>query len=169
MARTFQIIGASPRKPLMSDFLQRCSLDPETAFTTDRPQFQRRCADYYQAVADHPPRPTLLTALSYFDQEPNHSNRSTVGFAVDLGCGDGRDTAELLRHRWRVLAIDGDRDALDRLRQRQDIDRTYLETRTQRFEDLTLPPDVDLVNASFSLPFCPPSTLQTYGKNWSEP
>ena len=75
---------------------------------------------------------------------------------MDLGCGDGRDTVELLRQNWRVLAIDGEPEAIARLRQRQDIDRTYLETRVQRFEDLTLPPDVDLINASFCLPFCPP-------------
>jgi len=79
-----------------------------------------------------------------------------MGLAVDLGCGDGRDTVELLRRHWRVIAVDGEPEAITRLRRRQDIDRTYLETRVQRFEDLTLPPDVDLINASFCLPFCPP-------------
>lgn len=82
-----------------------------------------------------------------------------MGFAVDLGCGDGRDTVELLQQHWRVLAIDGEAEAIARLRQRPDINRTYLETRVQQFEDLTLPPEVDLINASFCLPFCPPAAF----------
>jgi SAM-dependent methyltransferase len=80
-----------------------------------------------------------------------------VGDAVDLGCGDGRDTVELLRRNWRVLAIDGEAEAIARLRQRPDVNRTYLETRVQTFESLVLPPNVDLINASFCLPFCPPA------------
>lgn len=120
------------------------------------PQFQRRWAAYYQAVAGRPPRETLLTALERFSTESSTSPRRT---AVDLGCGDGRDTVEILRHNWRVIAVDGEPEAIERLRRRSDINRTYLETRVQRFEELTLPPDVDLVNASFCLPFCPPSSF----------
>ena len=48
---------------------------------------------YYDAAGDDP-RHTMLDALVRFD-EP--------GFAVDLGCGTGRDTFELLRRGWRVL------------------------------------------------------------------
>lgn len=116
-------------------------------------QFQRRWTDYYQAVAGRPPRPTLLTALALAEAEPGPGRPR---LAVDLGCGDGRDTVELLRRGWRVLAIDGEAEAINRLRQRPDIDRSLLETRVQRFEDLTLPPALDLINASFCLPFCPP-------------
>ena len=95
-------------------------------------------------------------ALKNFAAEsPPNSRR----IAVDLGCGDGRDTVALLQHQWRVIAIDGEPDAIARLRRRSDINRTYLETRVQRFEDLTLPPDVDLINASFCLPFCPPDSF----------
>ncbi|MBE9138075.1 class I SAM-dependent methyltransferase [Nodosilinea sp. LEGE 07088] len=121
------------------------------------PLFPRRWAEYYQVVTGRPPRETLLMALDHFNSEALSCSRTTVGFAVDLGCGDGRDTAELLRCHWRVLAVDGEPDAIALLRNNQNIDRTYLETRVQRFEDLTLPPDVDLINASFCLPFCPPS------------
>lgn len=85
--------------------------------------------------------------------------------AVDLGCGDGRDTVELLRRNWRVIAIDGEPEAIARLRQRSDINRTYLETRVQRFEELTLPPDVELINASFCLPFCSP---EAFTELWGE-
>ena len=107
---------------------------------------------YYQATKGRPPRETLLSALAQFDAEPASENRR---FAVDLGCGDGRDTVELLRQGWRVLAIDGDKNAIARLRKRSGVNRTFLETRVQRFEALTLPPAVDLINASFCLQFCP--------------
>lgn len=124
--------------------------------TADAHQFQRRWANYYEAVAGRPPRPTLMAALDRFQTDAPLGNRGPAGMAVDLGCGDGRDTVELLRRNWRVLAIDGEPEAIARLRQRSDINRTYLETRVQKFEDLVLPPDVDLINASFCLPFCPP-------------
>ena len=127
------------------------------AAASDLPHFQRRWTDYYQAVAGRPPRETLLMALEYFSAEPSASVRMT---AVDLGCGDGRDTVEILRRsNWRVIAVDGEPEAIERLRRRSDINRTYLETRVQRFEELTVPPDVDLVNASFCLPFCPPDSF----------
>ncbi|MEO1402747.1 MAG: class I SAM-dependent methyltransferase [Cyanobacteria bacterium J06635_1] len=134
-------------------------MEPATSPAGDTSQFKRRWADYYQAVAGRPPRDTLVTALDRFSAESKTSSetpKSTPGFAVDLGCGDGRDTVELIRRNWRVLAIDGEPEAIVRLTRRQDINRIYLETRVQRFEDMTLPPGVDLINASFCLPFCPP-------------
>ncbi|HKW53315.1 MAG TPA: class I SAM-dependent methyltransferase, partial [Stellaceae bacterium] len=57
--------------------------------------------EYYERVAGRPPRPTLLAALERFGAEGGQS-------ALDLGCGDGRDTIELLRRGWRVLAIDAE-------------------------------------------------------------
>ncbi|MGP1385304.1 MAG: class I SAM-dependent methyltransferase [Thainema sp.] len=132
-------------------------MDNPTLSAADANQLHDRWVNYYQAVSNRPPRATLLAALNSFTTQAEPNAEPTAGFAVDLGCGNGRDTVELLRRNWRVLAIDGEPEALTRLRQRQDIDRTYLETRVQRFEELTLPPDVDLINASFCLPFCPPS------------
>lgn len=109
------------------------------------------CA-YYSAVEGHPPRNTLLQALKQFAKE------STVpGCAIDLGCGDGRDTVELLRQGWRVLAIDGEPEAIARLQNRTDVTLDRLETRVDRFESLRLPESADLINASFCLPFCPPA------------
>ena len=139
----------------MCDFFTRWPIT-EPSLSADLPQFQRRWTDYYEAVAGRPPRETLLLALENFASEPSANLRRT---AVDLGCGDGRDTVALLHQKWRVIAIDGEPDAIARLRRRSDINRTYLETRVQRFEELTLPPAVDLVNASFCLPFCPPDSF----------
>jgi trans-aconitate methyltransferase len=92
--------------------------------TTFKP-FERDWLAYYQAVAGRPPRNTLLTALNYFEAEaPVDSPR----VAVDLGCGDGRDTVELLRRGWQVLAIDGEAQAIARLLERPDMNRDRLQT-----------------------------------------
>ncbi|HWB23087.1 MAG TPA: membrane dipeptidase [Gaiellaceae bacterium] len=100
---------------------------------------------YFDNVEDDP-RETLLDAISRFD-EP--------GFAVDLGCGTGRDTRALLDAGWSVLAIDGEQDGIDRLRAAIPDDGGRLQTQVARFHEATWP-TADLVNASFSLPFCPP-------------
>ncbi|WP_448598461.1 class I SAM-dependent methyltransferase [Thermoleptolyngbya sp.] len=122
---------------------------------------QQNYQENYPAVGGCPPRTTLMKALAFCDADA----RPLPRFAVDLGCGDGQDTAELLRRGWRVLAIDCKPEAIARLRQRSDLDRTHLETRVQHFENLTLPPDVSLINASFCLPFCPP---QHFAQLWEE-
>ena len=107
---------------------------------------------YYAATAGRPPRDTLLLALERWHAE--HGERP--GFAVDLGCGDGRDTVELVRRGWRVLAIDSEASAIERLEARDDLaDRELLTTRCARMEDATWP-EADLVNSSFALPLCPP-------------
>ncbi|HJV28890.1 MAG TPA: class I SAM-dependent methyltransferase [Gaiellaceae bacterium] len=103
---------------------------------------------FYDAVAERPPHDTLLGALDRFE---------APGFAVDLGCGDGRDTVELLRRGWRVLALDGQAEAIRRLRERVDEHAAErLESRVARFEEARWP-EADLVNSSFALPFCPPA------------
>ena len=54
-----------------------------------------------------------------------------------------------------MVAIDGEQDAIDRLRASVAGADDRLETEVARFEDAHWP-SCDLVNASFSLPFCPP-------------
>jgi tellurite methyltransferase len=49
--------------------------------------------NYYQAVEGRPPRETLLKALAHFEAD---SPLDQTRLAIDLGCGDGRDTVELL-------------------------------------------------------------------------
>ncbi|MGB8702392.1 MAG: class I SAM-dependent methyltransferase [Thermosynechococcaceae cyanobacterium] len=121
--------------------------------TTQTLDFVRDWTTYYQAVAGRPPRDTLLNALACFESEADYPAQR---FAIDLGCGDGRDTVELLRRGWRVLGIDGEPEAIARLQSRPDLDPKALETRVEPFESLVLPASVDLINASFCLPFCPP-------------
>jgi len=111
---------------------------------------------YYDAAKDGPPRETLLLALDLF--EAAGVTTGAERRAVDLGCGEGRDTAELLRRGWRVLAIDAEREAVERLRARNDLDSgaaARLEARISSFEEAEWG-RADLVNSSFALPFCPP-------------
>jgi membrane dipeptidase len=105
-------------------------------------QTWRRWGRYFDMAGDDA-RPTLLDALDRFD-EP--------GLAVDLGAGTGRDTAELLRRGWNVIAIDGEREAIDRLLTLVGDESSRLETRVGRLEDEPWP-QCDLVNASYALPF----------------
>jgi SAM-dependent methyltransferase len=111
-------------------------------------------------VGGRPPRDTLLAALERFEGE-----NLVSGFAVDLGCGEGRDTIELLRRGWRVLSIDGEKEAIARLLSRPDIVSERLETQLTHFETTVLPEAVDLINASFSLPFCSP---EHFPKFWEK-
>lgn len=111
---------------------------------------------YFEAVLGKPARETLLDALARFESEG-----SEPGFAIDFGCGEGRDSAELLRRGWKVLAIDGNTSAFEFMRRRTDFPRVAKDparftTRVVRMEDADLPP-CDLLNASFSLPFVDPA------------
>ena len=109
---------------------------------------------YYDVARSGTPRTTLLQALDLFDSEPPGGR-----FAVDLGCGEGRDTVELLRRGWRVLAIDAEHEAISRLRARPEAARSdLLETEVASFEEAAWP-EPALVNASYALPFCPPAAF----------
>lgn len=109
-----------------------------------------RWARYYAAAGDDP-RETLLAALDAFEREASARAR----LAVDLGCGTGRDTFELLRRGWRVLAIDAQQPALEAVRRGARAGGERLETLQARMEGAAWPA-AELVNSSFALPFCPP-------------
>jgi SAM-dependent methyltransferase len=122
-------------------------------------QPSNRWAAYYQAVANNPPRDTLRRALTLFGTD---YTRPISRRAIDLGCGAGVDTLELLRQGWQVLAIDRNPEAITWLTQRvSPADQPRLTTRTAAFETVELPP-VELINASHSLPFCPPEQFETF-------
>jgi SAM-dependent methyltransferase len=109
---------------------------------------------FFDVVAGKPPRDTLLLALRRFDEEgaPPFPRR-----AIDLGAGEGRDTAELLRRGWRVEAIDGHEESMRRIWARPDlvsVDR--LVTTRATYEGCVLAA-CDLLNASYALPFCDPA------------
>jgi tellurite methyltransferase len=115
---------------------------------------------FYEVTQHRPPHATLLKALELFGDEEN-----TKRFAVDLGCGSGRDTLELLRRGWQVLAVDHETQGIERLR--QSVPESYLahlQTRVSSFEELGDLPECDFINASYSLPFCHPTR---FGGLWA--
>ncbi|MFG0305438.1 MAG: methyltransferase domain-containing protein [Phycisphaerales bacterium JB040] len=129
---------------------------PEAAQRRDWPA-------YFDRMEGKPPRETLIRAASSFD---------TPGFAVDLGCGAGRDTQELLERGWRVWACDASEDGLRRVRANpvcaRGLEAGTLEVVPASFEriaggEVSLP-SCDLLNASFALPFCPPGC---FGRLWA--
>ena len=106
---------------------------------------------YFEATKGREPRQTLLDVLDTFDRDPLLQR-----CAIDLGCGEGRDTAEMLRRGWKVHAIDGHPDGIKRLISREDLGNpANLTMQLAPFEAVELPA-CDLLNASFSLPFCAP-------------
>lgn len=112
-------------------------------------------------MAGTPARPLLLRALdsvAYSDETAGGIRGGSV--AVDLGAGEGRDTVELLRRGWRIVAIDGEPEAGRRLLARGDlVGRDRLEVVVAGFEEVELP-RCALLNAAYALPFCPPSGFE---------
>ena len=113
---------------------------------------------YYAVTVARPPWPTVLEAIRRFESEDGPS--APARFAVDLGCGAGRDARALLRSGWRVVAIDREPEAVDALlAATPTADRPHLETRVSDLASADIPP-CDLVNASLSLPFLAPDDYQ---------
>ena len=112
---------------------------------------------YYEAVSGNPPRDTTLLALDKWHEE----NPTSIRYAIDLACGEGRDTLEFLRRGWRVLAVDSEPEALRWLTSRDDLPASAVRPASAMLETLCSPMEdaafgrADIVNASFALPFCP--------------
>jgi tellurite methyltransferase len=115
----------------------------------------RDWAAYYEKLRDRPPRKTALLALDRFGPPPRGWR------AIDLGCGDGRDTIEMLRGGWRVLAVDAEAVALERLKGRPDLPAgAIVDAVVSRFEKVQLPPNALFINSSFALPLCEPEDFK---------
>jgi SAM-dependent methyltransferase len=108
---------------------------------------------YYDEQGEREPHDLLLQVLAMFDDDGRR------GLAVDLGCGQGFETAELLRRGWDVVAIDATEEGIRRLLGRvPDGDAPRLRTVVSRMEDAEVPA-ADLIHASYSLPFCRPTVF----------
>lgn len=106
--------------------------------------------EYYQKVAQRPPRRLLIDAVEHF---------SSPGVAIDLGCGGGIETRELLRRGWQVVAVDQESAALELLEETVAAeDRARLTPYQATFDALKLP-TADFVWAGLSLPFCEPRSF----------
>ena len=112
---------------------------------------------YYAVTVDRPPWQTVREAIRGFELEDPAG--ASPRFAVDLGCGAGRDARELLRHGWRVLAVDREVAAIQSLLTATPAAHLRcLETRVSDLADVEIPP-CDLVNASLSLSFLAPDAF----------
>ena len=114
---------------------------------------------YYGVTVERPAWETVRFAIRRFAEEPATHSR----FAVDLGCGAGRDARELLRAGWRVLAVDREPAAIATLEGATAPDlRPRLSTQVADLAAFEVPP-CDLVNASLSLPFL---AAEAYWEAW---
>lgn len=115
---------------------------------------------YYDRVAGGEPRKTLVDALKRF--EDDGVNLSDC-HAIDLGCGEGRDAFEMLSRGMQVVAADPEPQAMSRIREHLDPAHADRLTLVQAgFQDQHWEPEeaVDLLNASYCLPFCTPDDFE---------
>jgi tellurite methyltransferase len=98
--------------------------------------------DFYKITKDRPPWPLLVQAVSLLAHRK---------YALDLGCGAGRDTRFLLEQGFAVTAVDNDPNAIALL---ADFPRDRLRAVHASFEAFEFE-TYDLVNAHFALPFLP--------------
>lgn len=105
---------------------------------------------YYENTQGRIASNNLLRALRDSPYQPKGS------LAIDLGCGAGQDTLELLKRGWRVLAIDSNLNVNEYLASENfSIFQEQLTVICERFQTAYLPP-AHLINANLALPFCPP-------------
>ncbi len=116
--------------------------------------------DYYEITAERPSWTTTQQAAESFGDHPTDGPR----LAVDLGCGAGRDTRELLRRGWRVIATDMTPEGIETLRRLTPTeDQARLQTHVSDLAVFQIPA-CDLVNANLILPFLP---ADDYAAVWS--
>ena len=123
------------------------------------PMPETRWPDYYAVTVDRPAWDTVTRAADLFEVEDRETaDGAGVGtkgprLAVDLGCGAGRDTREMLRRGWRVFAVDSEADAIAAVRDATPAeDLARLETAVADIGSVRIPP-CDLVVASVSMQF----------------
>jgi len=108
---------------------------------------------FYERVQNGGPDAWLPKVLDLIALE----NRAKLPlYAVDLGCGEGRDTRELLKRGWRVLAVDSEPEAIARLRKHPDTAQHLASLSTlgasMSEADLT---GASLIYAFLTLPYVP--------------
>ncbi len=115
--------------------------------------------DYYKQQKKLTPRKTLVIALQ------NIEKANQAFYAVDLGCGSGQDTLQLLSEGWTVMAIDSSPTAFEFLLKKIPTPlQERLLYQCRPFENAYWE-EADLVNASFSLPFCPKDQFNNLWKH----
>lgn len=119
---------------------------------------------FYEKVRGLGTSETLNLALAHIDRTKRP--RKKIWRAVDLGCGEGRDTLDLLNRGWRVLAIDNTHSACTALTAKASELRidSHLTVRECSFDNAAYG-RADLINACLALPYCPPDR---FARVWSK-
>lgn len=105
---------------------------------------------YLELNKGRPLRPLYVKALDFFSAVPEPGK-----VAVELGCGAGVETQDLISRGWEVFAYDKDPGALQSTEALVDPSKHYkLNLSCKSFEELTTLPRNYLVFAYHSLPFC---------------
>jgi tellurite methyltransferase len=119
-----------------------------------------RWESYYINKLNEPAREFIVQALKTIP------NPKSDEIALDLGAGVGHETRLLLEKNYNVIALDKEKIAFDFMFKRPEIAqyKDRLKTIVSSFEDLdfNLLPDLDMVIASFSMPFVNPKNFEDF-------
>ena len=99
---------------------------------------------YYENTENALPHPIVTKFLSMGIKQ---------GYAIDLGCGTGRDTIYLIKNGWVVLSIDKEDTKNIIINKLNDEEKNKFNFKCQNFENIELEKN-DLTVANFSIPFC---------------
>lgn len=99
---------------------------------------------YYENTENALPHPLVKKFISINDNPK---------YAIDLGCGAGRDTIYLIKNGWNVLAIDKEDTKEIITGKLNDEELKKFSFKCQKFENIELKEN-DLLVANFSIPFC---------------
>lgn len=99
---------------------------------------------YYENTKNALPHPMVKKFVNMNDKPK---------FAIDLGCGAGRDTIYLIKNGWKVLAIDKENTRKIISSKLNNEELKNFKFKCQEFENIKLERN-DLLVANFSIPFC---------------
>ncbi len=113
-------------------------------------QADSRWSDYYDFSKNAPPHEHTWSSVRVFEDK---FSKQAKKLAIDLGCGEGRDTFFFAERGFDVLAIDNDEDGIRRLQASSHYDPKKIEVRLQDFESIEELPQADFINAMLSIEF----------------